>query len=142
MSYIIKDDILFALRESELDEITTNDTVIQRAIDIAEEECKAVVGHRFDLTIPSFKMKSVMVDIAIFHLYKLIAHNKIPSFRVWAYNGTGGEFPGCALWYLQSLTKGAQTTILPVKLNEDGTEKGSLIEVTSDHVEESKLRAW
>lgn len=141
MAYITKSDLLISIREAELDEITEDDTLISQVIDIAEDECKSLVGHRFNFDNNSPKMKQVMSAIAIYHLYALIAPNKIPQHRRTMYNGDGGDITGSAIGYLKELRKGEQTTPLSVKTRDDGTNIGNLIETTTED-EFSKEKAW
>jgi hypothetical protein len=143
MAYITKDDLLPLIREDELDAITTDDNIINYMIDVAEDEAKSLVGHRFDFNTPSPKMKHTIAVIAIYHLYSQIAPNKMPVFRRVQYNNDGNPSQaGSAIGYLRDLQKGNQSTPLAVKTDPDGNAYGNVIESGNDTLKDSYSNVW
>lgn len=78
MSYINKDDLFDELGEQTLIQLTDNDesgeiddAKIAKAISHAQGVCDAYLRTRYALPVPATPMvKTINIDIAIFHLYK------------------------------------------------------------------------
>ncbi len=78
MSYIERQDLLEELGEDALIQLTDNDAAgeideakIAKAINHAQGVCDAYLRGRYSLPVPSTPMvKTINIDIAIFHLYK------------------------------------------------------------------------
>lgn len=89
MPFLLKADLLQAIRAERLDEITTDDALIDKVIRGAEETVASHLNSRFDVAAIYAEIGDdrnpvilkMAIDVALYDLHALINPRKIPELR-------------------------------------------------------------
>lgn len=133
MSFILKADLLKFIESSQLTVISqADDTIISDVIDMAEEEVKGYMRHRYDVAVifaqsgtsRDAKLVQVVTDVALYHLFTTVVPRNIPIVRLQRYDGNDPIQRGGAIGWLKMVQKGTIQMDLPVKTDSDGLAEG------------------
>jgi len=119
MNFISNDDLKLFITDGDLQTLTGGDTtLLDKAENLAVEEMKSYVAVRYDtdaLFVNPLRepLKSILMDIMLWHLHANISPDHIPELRKERYDA--------AMKWLEKLAGGEINPDFPVKEDKEGT---------------------